>query len=98
MPVLAFKRNIEGDHPVVDQFRGRGFAVVSSLLVWRKYRGRHRCGNIITYLGDVVLTEAGVHFGTDVRGERHALYIIQNLIDSLFAFGEECLAPFGFPF
>ena len=98
MPFLVFRRDVQCDHPVIDQLRRDLLTPRPSVFLVGKAGCSHGRFDIAVDLLDVGIGKAVVNVGVHVLRQRHAFYIVNGLLKRLFLLGEKRLAEFGLPF
>src|SRR5215204_2637002 len=98
MPVLRFPRNLELDHPVVDELRGDDFTGARRSSCRREPSRGHLRVQIRVDLLEVVVREAVEKFLRSFFIYDHALDVVEDLFPCLLIFAQERLLVLGLPF
>ena len=98
VPFLAFKGDIERDHPVINDLR-RDYRPAAALRrIRRKCGGGHGSLNVLFYLRNIFLRKTAVDLVRNILRKRHAPHIVGYLLRGLVLPRQERFVPPCFPF
>ena len=93
MPLLALKRDLMGDHPIIDDFRRDDFIIRPPLSSFGKGSGRHGGVNIGIDRFPKLRRNGGIDIGVHILRQCHAPDIVDLLLFGLRLSGQIGLVP-----